>query len=123
MANGNSSNSKTRAIVIAVFLVILLVPLAYGVVGWAVSLGGDNAQPFLEKPEGQECVRSAEFMRYHHFLLLKQVRDEVMRHGKKEEISLQGCAKCHTSRENFCDRCHSIANVYPDCYGCHHYPK
>jgi hypothetical protein len=44
--------------------------------------------------------------------------------GKTYTISLtQTCMKCHTSKAEFCDRCHEYAGVTPYCWDCHIDPK
>jgi hypothetical protein len=55
--------------------------------------------------------------------LLKKVREESVRDGVRGEIRLNDCRRCHTSREKFCDKCHKVAGLQLDCFGCHHYPK
>jgi hypothetical protein len=44
--------------------------------------------------------------------------------GKMVEMSLQRtCLQCHTSKKNFCDRCHDYTAVTPFCWECHNEPK
>ena len=53
----------------------------------------------------------------------------VVRHGDTKRIAVdgqeydksltRGCMACHTSRENFCARCHDYADVRPACWDCH----
>jgi hypothetical protein len=83
----------------------------------------------LERPDPQYelCAgdRDASYMRYHHWEVLTQVRDDVMRHGERGVIGLDGlnrCRECHTSRVRFCNHCHDAVNLYPECFGCHYYP-
>jgi hypothetical protein len=58
---------------------------------------------------------------------LKKLRDQVMREGRRDEITgvgaqgLGSCRGCHATRERFCDRCHDQASVRLDCFGCHVY--
>jgi hypothetical protein len=61
-------------------------------------------------------------MRFYHMNLLKDIRDEFVRDGKRGEIGLYTCKECHTSRADFCNKCHNAVALYPDCYGCHYYP-
>ena len=104
--------------------VVLLLPLGYSVIARVVAGGGGPEEPFLEKPaaEHRECVRDTKYMRYHHWELLREVREEVVRYGQRGEIGLSECRDCHTSRERFCNRCHDAVSLTPDCFGCHYYP-
>jgi len=63
-----------------------------------------------------------EYMPYHHWTLLREVRNEVVRDGVRGEISLDRCRGCHPGRERFCNRCHEAVSLAPDCFGCHYYP-
>ena len=115
---------RRRPLVLSVIVVlVILVPLGYTVVARVIG-HGDRPQPFLERPAPQhtECVRDTEYMRYHHWELLRQVREEVVRFGKRGDVGLSGCRDCHTSRERFCNECHDLVSMSPDCFGCHYYP-
>ena len=116
--------SNRTALLMIVLAVVILSPLAYSV---ATSLFAHEAQGqdvVLEKPDPQykKCVEDITYMRYHHWEYLRQIREEVVRYGKRGEVGLFMCKDCHTSREKFCNQCHSASSVYPDCYGCHYYP-
>jgi hypothetical protein len=54
---------------------------------------------------------------------LKEIREEYVRYGIREAEGITSCKNCHTSRERFCDRCHNIADLTIDCFGCHYYPE
>jgi hypothetical protein len=116
---------KPYFIAVAAAIIVILIPLGYSLVSnlLAGSLGG--AQPFLERPDEKykECVRDTEFMRLHHWELLRTVREEVVRYGHRGDIGISKCGECHVSREGFCNRCHNSVNLYPDCFGCHYYPE
>jgi len=71
----------------------------------------------------QDCVEETSYMRVHHMDLLKEIREEVIRDGIRGEVTLEQCARCHLSKERFCDRCHQAATVVLDCFGCHYYPE
>ncbi|MHC4662530.1 MAG: hypothetical protein ACYS8W_12650 [Planctomycetota bacterium] len=116
-------NNNMEFIVLIIVAVILLIPLGYGVISIAAS---DDTQPFLEKPDvkkGDKCIRDTEYMRLNHMDLLKEARNQAMREGKEADVSINECRGCHTGREQFCDKCHSVVNAQLDCYGCHYYPK
>ena len=114
--------NKKNIITWLILGLIILVPLVYNVVLWAGSEGPQFPQPFLEKPKGEEkCIRDTEYMRFNHMILLKGIRDEVMRQGKKGEMGFKDCRGCHTNRKQFCDRCHDMVNLKPSCFSCHYY--
>lgn len=67
------------------------------------------------------CVEDKDFMAANHMNLLIQWRQAVVRQADKSPIEIngekypksltKGCMKCHTSRENFCARCHEYMDV------------
>ena len=126
MKIGEMLNKNKNAITAAALAVIILSPLGYYAV---LNAFPQPIQPFLEKPDPKykECVRDAAYMRFKHMDLLLQIREEVVREGKKGEIGLEtgskNCRECHTNRERFCNQCHNIVNLYPDCFDCHDYPE
>jgi hypothetical protein len=107
----------------AIPLLIVLLPLGYSVVS-SVAQVGDPPEVFLEMPDPkhEECVRDTAYMRFHHWELLRGVREEIVRYGNRGDVGLKKCQECHTSRERFCDRCHDAVSMSPDCFGCHYYP-
>ncbi len=120
---------RLRTIVLVLGALIIL-PVLWHAFGLAPAVSAPAGEPFLEKPAPRftECVKregmieSTEDMRFHHWQLLRIVREEVVRYGKREDLGFTRCAECHVSRERFCDRCHEAASVKPDCWGCHYYP-
>jgi hypothetical protein len=68
-------------------------------------------------------------MRERHMALLIEWRDAVVRNnvrtytapdGRRYTISLtKTCLGCHTSKAEFCDRCHAFSGVSPYCWDCH----
>lgn len=91
--------------------------------------------PEIELPAGEtRCVEDAAWMKANHMNLLDDWRDQVVREEKKiykstvdgaeYEMSLtRTCMGCHKQRANFCDRCHTYADVKPYCWDCHVEPK
>jgi hypothetical protein len=80
---------------------------------------------FLERPDPKydRCLKETRYMRYHHWELLRGIREDIVRYGQREEdIGLYRCRECHTSRERFCNRCHDAVSLTPDCFDCHYYP-
>ncbi|PIE58998.1 MAG: cytochrome C [Desulfobulbus propionicus] len=89
-----------------------------------------GAAPELTLPKkSKTCVRPAEEMRATHMQLLNQWRDEVLRDGDRSTFEIEGkqykkslmltCMECHTSKQQFCDKCHDYASVRPYCWDCH----
>ena len=91
----------------------------------------------LETPEiagsaDKKCVEDKAFMRANHMKLLNAWRDEAVREGKRIytakdgrtfEKSLTGsCIRCHSNKEQFCDRCHNYVGAKPSCFDCHIVP-
>ena len=111
---------KNRSTWATVFAVLILLPVALSLLR---PLWASEPEPFLEAPDPrwENCVRDAEYMRFYHMDLLKEVRADVIRAGLKGGITLAGCGDCHHNRDLFCDRCHQEASVTLDCWGCHYY--
>lgn len=117
----------TPFIYAALALFILLV----GTPAWvSMARGTAAARPALAAPEkGTLCVAPSDYMRSSHMLLLDEWRQSAVRDGIRTytthtgaevKISLSGtCLRCHGSRADFCDRCHSYAGVNPSCANCH----
>ena len=123
MAQTQSRSSRT-ALLAAIPVLIILVPLGYSIVSYLLARDAGTPSVFLERPDPkyQACVRETPYMRFHHWQFLRTVREEVVRFGMRGDAGLRKCGECHTSRERFCDRCHLEASVNADCWGCHYYP-
>lgn len=117
--------NRRLGVVVVVLLAVTLIPLGSSLVRFAFAHGDEMTEAFLELPEpdSARCVRDAEYMRFHHMDLLKQIREEFIRDGIRGNVSLKNCRSCHPSREQFCDKCHTAASVILDCFGCHYYPE
>ena len=113
-----------QARLVVIIAVLILVPLGFSVVSKVSQSRTGSSNDFLEKPDPKykDCIREASYMRFHHWELLRGVREEVVRYGIRSDVGLRKCAECHTSRERFCDKCHNAASLSPDCFGCHYYP-
>lgn len=118
------TDNKLRLIAIAIPILIILLPIGYSIASYIFVQDNPNPQLFLERPDEKykECVKDTEYMRHHHWELLRGIREEIVRYGVRSEINLNKCRECHTSRENFCDKCHNTVSLTPDCFGCHYYP-
>ena len=118
-------NDRVKIVIgLALFVILATFPIwhAFGV--------STPAPPDLAKPRaGTTCVENAEWMTANHAQLLDQWRDAVVREGKMTYISTDGsrhemsltenCLRCHGTREKFCDRCHTYADVQLTCWNCH----
>ncbi|TKJ38510.1 hypothetical protein CEE37_12135 [candidate division LCP-89 bacterium B3_LCP] len=115
-------NASIAAVVIIVLLILL--PLVWSIVSSVSTEGDQSSQLFLERPDPKykNCIKDTEYMRYHHWELLRGIREEVVRYGKREDINFNKCRECHTSRERFCNKCHDATSLTPDCFDCHYYP-
>ena len=113
---------RRRVAALAILAIIVLLPVGYYAIRDAFA---KSAAPFLEKPDRkyQKCVRDTEYMRFHHMDLLKEIRNQVVREGRRSEIGLKNCMECHTNRGHFCNQCHNTVNLNLDCFGCHYYPE
>jgi hypothetical protein len=118
---------------IVIFAVLVTLPFWYG--------GGKQSAPpalALDTPailalEDRRCLEETVFMRTNHMKLLVGWRDGVVRdgnrlhtarNGKVYEMSLSGtCLKCHSNKDQFCDRCHHYVGAKPSCWDCHIVPQ
>ena len=110
-----------------VFLGLVTIPVWYN-----SGTGMIDHVPDLDKPKGESCVESAEYMRSHHMELLNDWRDRVVRDGERFieidgvqwEMSLTNtCMECHENKPGFCDQCHDYLGVAPYCWDCHLTPE
>jgi hypothetical protein len=107
------------------FLGVITTPVWYNAAAGTLAKAPDLKLPTQEK----NCVAPVEYMRTFHMDLLMDWRDQAVRQnirtfkafdGKTYTIGLsQTCLKCHTSKADFCDRCHEYAGVKPTCWNCH----
>ncbi len=89
--------------------------------------------PAIAQLQEKRCVEDTSFMRDNHMKILGTWRDEAVREGKRFytarngrvfEKSLSGtCLKCHSNKQQFCDRCHNYVGVKPTCFSCHSIPE
>ncbi len=117
-------SGKGQARLAVLLIALLLVPLAYSVVNRFIPKGTAPDEVFLERPQAKykSCVKATDYMRYHHWELLRETREQVVRYGIRGEIALDKCRECHESRERFCNQCHNAVSLTPDCFQCHYYP-
>jgi hypothetical protein len=119
-----SLTDNANILIVVISAVIILFPLGYSVASYVLVGDPPRSQSFLERPDEKykDCVRETTYMRFHHWELLRGIREEVVRYGKRGEIGINKCRECHTSRERFCDECHNAVTASPDCFECHYYP-
>jgi hypothetical protein len=116
---------------LVVFLGLITFPIYYN-----VAAGTTSEPPQLQLPTAEkQCVAPIEYMKESHMKLLFQWRDDRVRRnirtyisqdGKPYTISLTGTclSNCHTSKADFCDRCHTYVGIQaPNCMDCHVDPK
>jgi hypothetical protein len=114
---------------LVIFLAIVISPVLYQTVK-----GADVGPPELTLPTGtQQCVTETAYMRVLHMDLLNEWRDDAVRTRSRTYIGLGGkeydksltatCMGCHSSRDEFCDRCHAYVGVKPYCWDCHGDPE
>ena len=108
---------------LVIFVLFVTIPVWY-------NRGSAGTVPKLELPkDAKTCVLPAAEIRAEHMKLLNVWRDEVLRDGKRETLTIEGkqypkslmlnCMKCHTSKKQFCDKCHTYTSVVPYCWDCH----
>jgi len=114
---------------VLIFLALVSAPL------WYNGITGKGAYvPELKTPGlAKQCIEATPYMRSDHMKLLEAWKESVVRKGvrvytasdgKEYAMSLEGtCIKCHSNKEEFCDRCHNYEGVEPNCWRCHVYLK
>lgn len=111
-----------------VFVALFTAPMWMNIAGNA-----SNDAPKLAYPtNSKECMAPKEYMKAYHMDMLDDWRDKVVRQdirfmkhkGEKLEMSLtKTCMKCHDSKKEFCDGCHTYLGVSPYCWSCHIEPE
>ena len=118
-------NNRLELVVLVFLMLLIISPLIYNVFSFTFAGDIQSLKLDLEKPDKKytECVKDTEYMRVNHMDLLHEIRDEVMREGKRGSILLNNCRGCHVSKTQFCNKCHNIVGVVNDCFSCHYYPE
>ena len=108
------------------FLAVVTFPFWQG-----IAAHSSMKEPDVRKATGKSCVAPTRYMREAHMALLMTWRDAKVRgqqrtytasDGTVYAINLSGTCltRCHGSKDDFCDRCHTFAGVAtPNCWGCH----
>jgi hypothetical protein len=115
---------------LVVFFAIVTAPMWY-----QMAKGGESAPPDLANAAAnQRCVAPTSYMRTNHMNLLDQWRDEAVREGERTYVGFDGTkyekslavtclSACHSSKQEFCDRCHEYVGAKPFCWDCHGEPR
>ena len=120
---------RDRPIILAALflsLAVLTFPFWRNTAAGITSRAPDVPLPKAEK----QCVAPRAYMRSSHMDLLIGWRENAVRNGiydykafngKVYNVSLTGTClrQCHTSKADFCDRCHNYAAVSLTCWDCH----
>ncbi|MDK2822208.1 MAG: hypothetical protein PWQ67_78 [Clostridia bacterium] len=127
-------NSRNIIIGLVIFIGIFTLPFVFGIgkKNDAPKLSLDT--PKINELEAKECIEDTDFMRSNHMKLLSEWKVSVVRDGnriyvsekdgKEYEMSLENtCLDCHSNKEEFCDACHTYAQVEPNCWSCHVGPE
>ncbi len=116
---------KNRALVIAGLSVLIF----FGAI-WA-DHRGTVPVPLVPTAQGH-CVLPTALMRREHMMLLRRVREQIVRDGKHDQVDrLTTCIACHVQTTatgasipinqhgQFCAACHTYVGVHIDCFACH----
>ncbi|ATW27373.1 sulfate reduction electron transfer complex DsrMKJOP subunit DsrJ [Candidatus Formimonas warabiya] len=89
----------------------------------------DLNTPAIQALDQKVCIEDVAYMRTNHMKLLNEWRTKSVREGTNVYVSSSGaeyemslentCFQCHSNKTEFCDKCHTYANVSPDCWQCH----
>lgn len=113
----------------AIFCLAVLSP--FMVNAFAAPAGPDVSldTPAIDAMENKQCIVSTQDIKDTHMQMLDQWRNDVVREGSRDLTDSSGqvyeksldstCLKCHSNRQEFCDKCHAYAGVDPYCWECH----
>jgi hypothetical protein len=117
---------------LVLFIILLLAFATTPMWTGATGIGFVNIREELEKPEGDNCIESKDYMEAHHMELLNEFRSMAIREGiriyKSEayggyfNASIYECFECHSYKE-FCEKCHEFSGVHVYCLTCHAKPE
>ena len=117
---------------IVIFVVLITFPFWFGHGKKPLMPEPSLDTPTIAALQDKKCVEDTAFMRANHMKLITTWRDKVVREGERSyttksgkviEASLTGaCLKCHSNKEQFCDRCHGYVGAKPVCWSCHIIP-
>lgn len=135
MVDGEKMKNKKWGFIIfglVIFLAFVTFPFWYGAGKSTPAPVLSLDTPVINRMPDKKCVEDKAFMRANHMKMLNAWRDEAVRDGHRLytakdgrmfEKSLTGtCIQCHSSREQFCNRCHNYVDARPTCFNCHVVP-
>ena len=108
---------------LVVFVILVTIPVWY-------NRGKASTPPNPVLPTDYEnCIEDTAYMKASHMQLLNDWRTAVVRDGDRTYTNKAGktfkmsltdtCLGCHSSKADFCDRCHTYVDVTPYCWECH----
>ncbi len=117
---------------IVLFIIVILAIVSSPVILANSGKGFEDIRNYLEKPKGDRCVESKDFMIANHMELLNKWREMAIREGKRlymsetygviYNASINECFRCH-AYEDFCEKCHEFGGVHIYCWTCHTPPE
>jgi hypothetical protein len=117
---------------ILIFAVLIIFLLWYGKGKTFLQPKLSIDTPAIAQLKEKRCVEDTAFMRESHMKLLVGWREAAVREGNRLytakggrtfEVSLSGtCLRCHSNKQQFCDRCHNYVGAKPNCFSCHIIP-
>ena len=126
------SNLGKIAAGILIFAVLITLPFWYGKGEMSQQPALSLNTPAIAELKDKRCVEDKMFMRANHMKLLATWREAAVREGNRHyrakdgrifEAKLSGaCLKCHSNKQQFCDRCHNYVGAKPNCFSCHIIP-
>ena len=117
---------------IVIFVTLITFPFWYGKGKTFPQPAPSLDTPAISQLKDKRCVEETAFMRANHMKLLVTWREAAVREGNRHysatdgrvfEAKLSGtCLKCHSNKQQFCDRCHNYVGAKPNCFSCHIIP-
>jgi len=117
---------------ILIFMIVITFLFWYGKGKASLQSAPSLDTPAIAQLKDKRCVEDTPFMRANHMKLLVFWRESVVREGNRHytatdgrifETKLSGtCLKCHSNKQQFCDRCHNYVGAKPNCFSCHIIP-
>jgi hypothetical protein len=117
---------------IVIFVILITFPFWYGKGKTSLQPALILDTPAIAQLKDKRCVEDTAFMRANHMKLLVTWREAAVREGNRLYTARDGrvfdaslsstCLKCHSNKQQFCDRCHNYVGAKPNCFSCHIIP-
>ncbi len=114
---------------LVLFLGVVTMPFWFNIGKADVKPDPSLDTPVIRQMKVKHCIESKQFMIDNHMELLNAWRNAVVRNNKTIYVSTAGqyftmsledtCFHCHSNEKQFCDQCHTYANIQPYCWECH----